>query len=75
MGNPVKRTKIIAKLKKENMQINFLQETHLSNSEHEKKKDLGLETLSIVHTNSRKRGVAILVANSVNFVFKKGNKG
>jgi len=29
LGNPVKRTKVIAKLKKEKKHIYFLQETHL----------------------------------------------
>ena len=34
--NPVKREKILSKLKKDKIQIAFLQETHLSDSEHAK---------------------------------------
>lgn len=36
INSPVKRSKIIAKLKRERNQIIFLQETHLSRDEHEK---------------------------------------
>ena len=41
LGNPVKRARVITKLRKEKTQINFLQETHLSRSEHEKLKKFG----------------------------------
>lgn len=34
LGNPAKRAKVIAKLKKEKKHIFLLQETHLSNEEH-----------------------------------------
>lgn len=36
LHNPVKRSKVIAKIKRENIQVAFWQETHLSDSEHEK---------------------------------------
>lgn len=32
--NPIKRSKILSKLKKEKAQVAFLQETHMSQSEH-----------------------------------------
>lgn len=41
LHNPVKRSKVIAKIKRENIQVAFWQETHLSNSEHEKLKKMG----------------------------------
>lgn len=41
LGDPVKRARVMAKLRKEKSQINFLQETHLSRSEHEKLKKFG----------------------------------
>lgn len=40
LGNPAKRAKVIAKLKKEKKHIFFLQETHLLNEEHEKLKKI-----------------------------------
>lgn len=45
LGNPVKRSKIINKLKKEKTLVNFLQETHLSEAEHEKLKRFGFRHL------------------------------
>lgn len=35
LGNPIKRSKIMAKLKREEVEVALLQETHLLNSEHE----------------------------------------
>lgn len=66
--NPVKRAKIMTKLKKEKTQITFLQETHLSKIEHEKLRKFGFKnSFYSSHTNSRKRGVAILITNSLKF--------
>lgn len=36
LGNPIKRAKVMTKIKKENMHLIFLQETHLSPQENEK---------------------------------------
>jgi exonuclease III len=38
LHNPVKRSKVIAKMKREKLEIIFWQETHLSGKEHEKLK-------------------------------------
>lgn len=68
LGNPVKRAKTMTKLKKEKSHINFLQETHLSKAEHEKLKKFGFKnTFYSSHTNTRKRGVAILLSNVIKF--------
>lgn len=72
LGDPVKRARVMAKLRKEKSQINFLQETHLSRSEHEKLKKFGYKhTYYSSHTNTRKRGVAILISNQVRFEYQK----
>lgn len=41
LGNPGKRSNIMNKLKKERTLVNILQETHLSEAEHEKLKRFG----------------------------------
>ena len=56
--NPVKREKILSKLKKDKIQIAFLQETHLSDSEH---------VYFSSHESGRRRGVATLISNAVNY--------
>ena len=72
LGNPVKRPTIIAKIKKERTQINFLQETHLSQTVHEKLKRFGFKnTFYSSHSYNRKRGVAILIPNSSKFECQK----
>lgn len=38
LGNPIKRRKIMTNLKREEVEVALLQETHLSDSEHEKLK-------------------------------------
>ena len=68
LGNPAKRAKVMSKLKKEKAQICFLQETHLSKTEHEKLKRFGFrKSYFSSHTNTRQRGVAILISNSIDF--------
>lgn len=68
LNHPVKRSKVLAKLKREKSQITFIQETHLSKHEHEKLKKFGYSnTYFSTCRNSRKRGVATLISNSVNF--------
>lgn len=49
LNNPVKRSKVLVKLKKEHAQVILLQETHLSSQEHEKLKNLVLQTYTTVH--------------------------
>ena len=68
LGNPVKRAKVMSKVKKHKAQICLLQETHLSQTEHEKLKRFGFrKSFYSSHTNTRQRGVAILISNSTNF--------
>lgn len=68
LHNPVKRSKVIAKIKKENIQVAFWQETHLSNLEHEKLKKMGfMNTFYSSHKSGHKRGVAILLSNKLQF--------
>ncbi len=47
-SNPVKRKKILNYLKKEQIHIAFLQETHLTDSEHIKLKRLGGTSIWLV---------------------------
>ena len=68
LHNPVKRSKVIAKMKRESLQVIFWQETHLSDAEHEKLKKMGfMNTFYSSHKSGRKRGVAILLPNKINF--------
>ena len=68
MNNPVKRSKVLAKLKKEKAQVLFLQETHLPQQEHEKLKRFGFRnTFYSSYRPSQKRGVAILITNALQF--------
>lgn len=66
MNNPVKRSKVLAKLKKEKGQILFLQETHLP--QQKKLKLFGFRnTFYSSYRPSQKRGMAILITNAVQF--------
>lgn len=68
LGNPIKRNKVIAKLRKAKPSVVFLQETHLSKKEHEKFKKLGyVNSFYSSCKNSRRRGVITLLPNFVNF--------
>lgn len=69
LHNPVKRGKVIAKMKREKQDVIFWQETHLSDTEHEKLKKWlkNLYYSSFKHGNAR--GVSILISNHVNFQF------
>ena len=65
---PVKRSKVIAKIKREKAQIIFCQETHLTDQEHEKIKKKGFRhTYYLSFKTGRKRGVAILMPNQAHF--------
>lgn len=66
--NPIKRNKILSKMKKENAHVVFLQETHLNPIEHEKLKRMGFS--QVYHSSCKsghKRGVAILLSHRVKF--------
>ena len=68
LGNPIKRSKVMAILKKEKADIIFMQETHLSQQEHEKLKRFGFKnTFYNSYVKSHRRGIAILVANKFKF--------
>ena len=68
LHNPIKRGKVIAKMKKENLHVMFWQEIHLNDMEHEKLKKLGFKnTFHSSYKKGKRRGVAILISNRVNF--------
>ena len=68
LNNPVKRKKILNQLKQYKCQIAFLQETHLSDAEHEKlKKSWADKVFFSSHKSGKKRGVAILIHRQINF--------
>ena len=68
LNNPVKRGKILSKLKKDKVQIAYLQETHLNATEHAKLNRMGIKhVLSSSDKSGHKRGVAILLARGVNY--------
>ena len=70
LNNPIKRSKMIAKVKRDKINIVFWQETHMSGDEHEKLKKLGFRnTFFSSYRNGRKRGVGILISNSTPFEF------
>ena len=71
LHKPIKRSKVIAKMKREKQDIIFWQETHLSNIEHEKLRKMGFKNsyYSSFERGSA-RGVAILISN-VNFQFSQ----
>lgn len=70
LNSPVKRSKLVVKMKKENVAIAYWQETHLSNSEHDKLKRMGFKnSYYSSHKSGKKRGVAILISNRTKFEF------
>lgn len=61
MNNPIKRSKVIRKMRKLNASIIYLQETHLQQEEHEKFKKFGFRNSYYSECKkSRKRVVVIL---------------
>lgn len=66
LGNPIKRSKIMAILKREEVEVALLQETHLSDPEHEKLKRWRFSQYSSSCRQGSKR-VAILISNKLNF--------
>lgn len=68
LHKPIKRSKIIAKVKREKLHVIFWQETHSDCTEHEKLKKLGFKNIFYSsHRKERKKWVAILILNRVNF--------
>ena len=68
LNNVIKRGKVMAKIKKEKIKVIYLQETHLTQQQHDKLRKFGFNnTFSSSFKKSPKRGVAILISNSVNF--------
>lgn len=66
--NPVKRSKILGKMKKDKVDIIFLQETHLTESEHAKLKRQGFnQVYSSSYKTGRRRGVATLITKRLIF--------
>lgn len=66
--NPIKRDKILNKMKKDRVGILFLQETHLTENEHEKLKRKGYNQIfSASYKSGHRRGVAILISGSISF--------
>uniref|UniRef100_A0A3P8SZA0 Reverse transcriptase domain-containing protein n=1 Tax=Amphiprion percula TaxID=161767 RepID=A0A3P8SZA0_AMPPE len=69
LHSPIKRKKILNQLRKINCQIAFLQETHLSDTEHDKlKKSWADKVFYSSHQSGRRRGVSILIHRRVNFL-------
>ena len=66
LNNPIKRSKVILKMRKLNAQIIFIQETQLSQEEQEKLRKFGFRNIfysTFRHTH--KRGVATLIQNTL----------
>lgn len=67
LGNPIKRSKIMTKLKREEVEVALLQETYLSDSEHEKLKRWRFNQYCSSHRQGSKRGVLILISKNLGF--------
>ncbi|XP_062396829.1 LINE-1 retrotransposable element ORF2 protein isoform X1 [Sardina pilchardus] len=66
--SPGKRNKILLKLKKENIDIAFLQETHMTEIDHQKLKRYGFKhVFSSSNGFKHNRGVAILISGRVTY--------
>ena len=65
LNNPIKRKKIVLKMKREGGDVMFLQETHLSKEEHKKLERLANARVYSASFHSARRGVAILIKNSI----------
>lgn len=72
LNNPVKRSRVMSKIKRQKIQILFLQETHLSPNEHEKLQKFGFRNVFYSSfKTTHKRGVAVLIHNSLYFELTK----
>lgn len=66
----IKRGKILSKLRREKIQIAFLQETHLSDTEHSKLNKMGFKYIySSSYKSVYHRGVAILLSNHIEYEY------
>uniref|UniRef100_A0A3Q3A4Q3 Reverse transcriptase domain-containing protein n=1 Tax=Kryptolebias marmoratus TaxID=37003 RepID=A0A3Q3A4Q3_KRYMA len=66
--NPVKRERILSKLRKDKVQVAFLQETHLNDLEHAKLNKQGFKHVYFSsHGSGRRRGMATLISKAVNY--------
>lgn len=71
LGHPIKRKRVLTFLKKEKVDIAFLQETHLSNEEHKKLKRDWVGQAYFSSFTSNKRGTVILIHKKLPFIFKE----
>lgn len=71
LGHPIKRKRVLTFLKKEKVDIAFLQETHLSKEEHKKLKRDWVRQVYFSSFTSNKRGTAILIHKRIPFIFKE----
>ncbi len=71
LGHPIKRKRVLTFLKKEKIDIAFLQETHLSNEEHKKLKRDWVGQVYFYSFTSNKRGTALLIHKKLPFIFKE----
>lgn len=70
LNHPIKRKKVLSQLKKMQCSIALLQETHLTDTEHNK---LRREWVNLVYSasNGKTRGVAILISKTLPFCTEK----
>ena len=66
--SPIKRGKVLAKLRRDKVQVAYLQETHLNEAEHAKLNKQGFKYVySSSYKDGHRRGVATLISCSVNY--------
>lgn len=71
LKNPIKRKKNLHQVKKEMVDITFIQESHLNASEHEKLGKLSASKVFYSSHKSPRRGVVILIRNHITFQVEK----
>ena len=67
LNNPIKRKRVLHKMKTVGGDIMFFQETHLSKEEHKKLEKLLNAQVYSSSFHSARRGVAILIKNNIPF--------
>lgn len=65
--NPIKMSKILGKMRKEGVRVALLQETHLSQKDHEKLENGFNQIFCSSYTTGRRRGVAIVISGKITF--------
>lgn len=66
--HPIKRSKILSKMKKDDIMVVFLQETHLTEKEHDKLRRNGYtQVYNSSYKSGHRRGVAILISSKISF--------